>query len=232
MKKEQIELLINKKIIKKQYENEYRLIRPLDIIITKKVIDSLKSIYVENYENGGILEAIPVSESVLKINQFIKIDNTAKVGYSYNPSTVLFQKAIDLVIQKGNLPFAIHTHPLRLGIDSYDSKNEKFYLRPSKSDKQISRTGITEYFNFPEVIFTVDKRFKNGFDFSFFTGFIFPASNIALSTLQLVSLGLGFLFRKNKPLLIGSGSVFLFDFIRRPKYQLLSNGDYLISLKN
>lgn len=232
MKSEQLQAFINQNIIKKQYANEYRLKRPLKIIVTKSVLDILKGLYKPSYENGGILSGVAAASGVLVIDRIDIVPNRAVVGYSYSPSTVEFNKAIDKVIGEGRLPFAIHTHPLKLNIEYYDSKRAKFYLKPSNPDKAIAREGITDYFNFPESIFTLDSRLENGFGLSFYTGFIFPASITALTTVQIASLGLGAigLFGNKKLLLGGSIGTFLFEYYRKPKYRNLTNGDYEISL--
>jgi hypothetical protein len=232
MKTEHLNSLIKQSIIKKQYENEYRLVRPLRIIIRKSVLDLLKQTYKPSYEEGGLLEAVAFSKGVIVVSEFHKVNNKAVVGYSYSPSTKEFESVINGIISRGNLPFAIHTHPVKLGIEPYDSKRSKFYLKPSLADKSIARDGITPYFNFPEAIFTFDERLGNGFGISFYTGFIFPASLTALSTLQIASLvAFGYAYyKKSMSLKIASGAMFLLDYFRRPQYDILKNGDLEIKL--
>lgn len=232
MNKQTLNNYIAKRIIKKQYENEYRLRRPIKITVTKRVVDLLKNIYKEDYEEGGLLEAQIAANSSIVIDNIIFVPNQSKKGYSYSPNIKYFNSVVDSIIDRGNLPIAIHTHPLRLGIESYDNKRAKFYLKPSRADKSIAREGITDYFNFPEAIFTVDERLENGFGFSFFTGFIFPASNQGISSFQWIAFGAAMLgvFLKNEFIATSSMGLFLLDFFRRPNYKLLENGNLLIEL--
>lgn len=232
MEASKIQKLIKSQIIKKQYENEYRLVRPLQITVLKTVLDKLKSIYKPDYEKGGLLEGVAAANGTVVIEAFHQIPNGATNGYNYNPNTVLWDSKINEIIARGNLPFAIHTHPLTLGIESYDNKRSIFYLKPSKQDKGIAREGITPYFNFPEAIFTKDSNLDNGFGLNFFTGYIFPSSITAISTVQAISLGaslLGVITKSKTLFAVGLGTFFL-DFYRRANYEILSNGDYKISL--
>lgn len=234
MRIEEIERLINSNIIKKQYEGEYRLVRPLKIIIKRSVLDSLSKIYKPSYEEGGLLESKAIGGGTLIVDFFHLVKNKSILSYSYSPNAKEFQNKIDDIIGRGNLPFAIHTHPIKLGIDTYDNNRAKFFIRPSKADKYIARDGITPYFNFPEVIYTKDVRLNNGFGLSFFTGFIFPASNVGISVSSWLFLGSGILGLaiKNKSLTFLSGIAILLDLFRRPNYKLLASGDMEISLSN
>jgi hypothetical protein len=231
MNEAQIRALIDKKVIKKQAKNEYRLKRPLEIQIKKSVIDNLYKIYKPDFEEGGILVADALNQKII-IYDFIQVKNLAKVPYSYIPNPLEFSEAVDSVLGDNKLPFAIHTHPIKLNIESYDNKRNRFYLKSSRSDRQIAREGINDFFNFPEAIFTV---FENGnFGINFYTGTIFPYSISALSTLQIGSLiaGLGAWLYNKKLIVPGiSSALFLSEFFRRPQYTLLANGDVLISLK-
>jgi hypothetical protein len=231
MNAEKLQNYLNLKILKKQSSEEYRLQRPLTITITKKVIDYLKKIYIENGEKGGLFSAYPVGRGALVINDFFEVPNVAAKSYNYNPVVSLFNSVVNDIIQKGDLPFAIHTHPIKLGFEAYDSKRSKFYLKSSPQDRAIARAGLVPYFNFPEAIFVKDSRLKGGFGINFYTGTIFPASTTALTTLQWVSGGVALLSLGYNKLIsaIGAG-VFGFDFFRRPKYTMLANGDLRIDL--
>lgn len=222
---------LDRKIIKKQSTDEYRLQRPLSITITKKVIDQLKAIYQENNEKGGLFEAYGVGKGMIVIDDFIEVPNISAKSYNYNPVPSLFNNVVNEIIQRGGLPFAIHTHPVRLGFDAYDSKRSKFYLKSSPQDRAIARAGLVPYFNFPEAIFVKDSRLKGGFGINFYTGTIFPASTTALTTLQWVSGGVALLSLGYSPVITAiSAGVFGFDFLRKPKYSQLTNGDLRIDL--
>ena len=232
MQASRLKKLITLGIIKQQYSNEYRLQRPLNITIERRVIDELKRIDLPTSEKGGILEGIAIDNQKIVIADFHEIPNGSTVGYNYNPNIKLWDSKINEIIARGNLPFAIHTHPLTLGIESYDNKRSIFYLRPSKQDKAIARNGITPYFNFPEAIFTQDPNLENGFGISFFTGYIFPASISQVSQLQWGAIAGGILsiLTTNKSLFYVSVGVLLLDFFRRANYTLEPNGNVKISL--
>lgn len=223
---------VNNGVLKEQFNGEYRLKRPLSIVIKAGVIDTLKEIYREDYENGGLLEARISGKGSLEIATIHVIANSAKNGYTYAPNGAIWNAVIDGIISRGNLPFALHTHPLKLGIESYDSKRALFYLKPSPSDKKIARAGITESLNLPEVLFTKDSRLQNGFGISFYTGHIFPASITAFSTGQIVATvgaALAAVGGRYGLALAGAG-YFLYEFNRRAKYTYLGNGDMKITL--
>lgn len=220
--------LLAKKVITK-IGTAYRLKRPMTITIAKSVIEKLKAVYIEDGEKGGILEGIAFESSIMIVD-FLEVKNQSQVSYNYSPNTNNWNATINEVISRGNLPFGIHTHPIRLGIERYDAQKAKFYLKPSSPDKAIARDGINDYLELPEAIFTKDSRLDNGFGLVFYTGWIFPASNVALSTLQIITGAMAVLFRKQPAILMGSLALLVFDFFRRPKYRLLSNGNYQIKL--
>lgn len=231
MNAERLKTYLDKKIIKKQSADEYRLQRPLTKIIRKKVIDHLKDIYLENAEKGGLLESYAGGKSTLVFDSFLEVPNVSAKAYNYNPIASQFNGVVNDIIQRGGLPFAVHTHPIRLGIEAYDSKRSKFYLKSSPQDRAIARAGLVPYFNFPEAIFVKDSRLKGGYGLNFYTGTIFPASTTALTTLQWVSGGIGLLSLGYSPVITAiSAGVFGFDFFRRPKYTQLGNGDLRIDL--
>jgi hypothetical protein len=224
---------INAGILAKRIDGEYRLKRPLEIRVSKTVIAQLKSIYREDYENGGILEGRIDTKGKLLIDVFHMIPNSAKNGYTYSPSVQTWNMVRDGILSRGNLPFALHTHPLKLGLEHYDSKRAVFYLKPSRADKKIAREGITESLNMPEVLFTVDQRFKQGYGISFYTGTIFPASITAFSTSQIVSgavSGLLALSGQYGFALVGV-VYFMLEFNRRPQYIYEDGGDVVIKIK-
>ena len=214
--------------------NKYRLNRPVRITIKKSVIDTLKSIYVPSAERGGILVLETVGVSELVCNQFILVENKSVQDSSYNPDKIAFNNAIQSIIDSGNLPLAVHTHPTELGFHGYDNKRAKFYLGSSKPDRLIARNSNYDSLYMPEAIFVKDERFKTGFGLSLYEGTIFPNSITAISDLQLaLSVGTGYLMLKNKltrKLLYLLTGVFLFEFVRRPKYLTLENGDLQIKV--
>ncbi len=232
MTNERLKTYIDRQILIKKGANEYRLRRPLQITVTKKVINQLKSVYPETYETGGILEAEIAGNGTLVINNFYEVTNTAVKDYNYSPNPMLWDNFLNLILSKGNLPIALHTHPIRLGIEHYDERKSTFFLKSSKADRKIAREGITDSLVMPEAIFTRDSGLENGFGLVFYTGTIFPASITALSAVSYISAGLSLLtFKKNKILSGLSAGVGLVDFfIRRPKYVLEKNGDYVVRL--
>jgi hypothetical protein len=234
MTNERLKTYVDRQILRKQGANEYRLRRPLQITVTKKIIDYLKLIYPETQETGGILECEIAGNGTLVINNFIQVPNNSFKNYNYNPNLTLWNAAILDVLSSGNLPIALHTHPIRLGIEHYDERRSTFYLKSSKADKAVARQGITSALIMPEAIFTRDEGLGHGFGLVFYTGTIFPASITALSTVSYISAGLSLLtFKKNKGLSAISAGVGLFDFFfRRPRYTLERNGDYVVKLAN
>lgn len=221
------------KILKRQANGEYRLIRPLRILVKSEVLSRLGDTYQSNYEKGGLLEAKAVGFGSLIIDAFHEIPNRAINGYTYSPGVKAWESLLSDILERGNLPFAVHTHPLKLNIESYDSKRAIFYLKPSKADKQIARQGITEVLNFPEAIYTKDSRLKNGFGFSFYTGTIFPASITGITTGQIVSgIAAGLMvITKRVGLAILAAAYFMYEFRRMPEYELQGNGDLVVNLK-
>lgn len=222
------------KILKKQANGEYRLIRPLKIRVTKDVIQHLGQVYRPDYENGGLLEAHLAGPGSLIIADFHQVPNRAGNGYTYSPSSQAWENTVSSILERGNLPLAIHTHPLTLGIESYDSKRAIFYLKPSRADKQIARAGITEVLNLPEVLYTKDSRLENGFGLSFYTGTIFPASITGITTGQIVSgIAAGLMvITKRVGLALLAAAYFMYEFRRMPEYELHENGDLVVTLKS
>lgn len=222
------------KILKRQANGEYRLIRPLRIQVRKAVLSRLADTYRPDYEKGGLLEAQAVGPGSLVVQAFHEVHNQAINGYTYSPSLQAWESTISAILERGNLPFAVHTHPLQLGIESYDSKRAIFYLKPSKSDKQIARAGVTEVLNLPEVLYTKDSRLQNGFGLSFYTGTIFPASITGITTGQIVSgIAAGMMvIAKRIALALLAAAYFMYEFRRMPEYELQENGDLVVMLKS
>lgn len=221
------------KIIKKQANGEYRLIRPLRILIKKDVLSALAATYRSDYEKGGILEAQAAGTGSLVITAFHEVYNQSVNGYTYSPGVGAWEWTLSAILERGSIPFAVHTHPLQLGIESYDSKRAIFYLKPSKPDKQIARAGITEVLNLPEVLYTKDSRLQNGFGLSFYTGTIFPASITGITTGQIVSgIAAGLMvLTKRVGLALLAAAYFMYEFRRMPEYELQGNGDLLVNLR-
>lgn len=220
------------KILKRQANGEYRLMRPLKIQVRKEVLSKLGDTYRPNYEKGGLLEAQAAGSGSLVIVAFHEVHNQAINGYTYSPGVQAWESTITSILERGNIPFAVHTHPLTLNIESYDSKRAIFYLKPSKADKKIARQGITEVLNLPEVLFTKDSRLKNGFGLSFYTGTIFPASITGITTGQIVSsIAAGLMvLTKRAGLALVAAAYFMWEFRRMPEYLLQDNGDLVITL--
>lgn len=222
------------KILKRQAGGEYRLLRPLRIQVRREVLARLGAIYQPSYEKGGVLEAQAVGMGSLVIHEFHEVHNQAINGYTYSPGLAAWESTVSAILERGNLPFAVHTHPLQLGIERYDSKRAIFYLKPSKADKQIAREGITEVLNLPEVLYTKDSRLKNGFGLSFYTGTIFPASITGITTGQIVSgIAAGVMvLTKRIGLALLSAAYFMYEFRRMPEYELQNSGDLVVTLKS
>lgn len=232
MTKERLQTLIEWRILRNQGANEYRLRRPMQITVRRGVIDLLKNLYPENYETGGLLEAELAGMGTLVIDRFHQVRNAASVNYHYAPDAAAWEKTLAEIVSRGNLPIALHTHPVSLGIESYDERKSTFYLKSSKADRKIAREGITDTLVMPEAIFVRDPGLENGFGLVFYTGTIFPGSITALSTVSYISGGLALLaFRRNKKLAGMAAGVGLAEFlIRRPRYRLEDNGDYVVKL--
>jgi hypothetical protein len=231
MTQEQIDAYLVRKILRKQGQNEYRLRRPLQITVRSGVITQLLAMYPDTYEAGGILEAEIAGNGSLVIDRFHEVPNVAVKSYNYQPHYYNWENTIGMILERGNLPIPLHTHPRRLGIESYDSKRAKFYLKSSKADRHIARNGVTDYLNLPEAIFVKEAGLENGFGLVFYTGTIFPGSVTALTTLQYVALGAAALAFGRNNLLFGLASgAFVFDFVRHPEYKLEKSGDFVVKL--
>lgn len=226
MDKSQIEKLINDRVLTEKLNGDYRLKRPISILITQSVINKLKNVYNPGFEVGGLLEAKAIKPGYLEINQFHTIPNASSINYNYQPNAWEWDKKVNEILDRGNLPIALHTHPISLGFENYDNRRAWFYLKGSKADKQIARAGIYENLIMPEAIFTKDERLENGFGLIFYTGTIFPASVMALTTSQIVGGVAGLLatyFKKYR--LAGVALAYLlFEFSRRPEYKYSDSG--------
>lgn len=232
MTNERLNTLIEWQILRRQGANEYRLRRPMQITVRKRVIDLLKAIYPEDHETGGVLEAELAGTGTLVIDRFHQVRNAAAQNYHYSPDSGAWDRTLTEIVNRGNLPIAVHTHPVSLGIESYDERKSTFYLKSSRTDRKIAREGITETLIMPEAIFVRDPGLENGFGLVFYTGTIFPGSITALSTVGYISGGLALLaFRRNKKLAGIAAAVGVAEFlIRRPRYRLEESGDYVVKL--
>ncbi len=212
---------------------EYTLKRPLEISVPAQVISKVSAVYQPNFEQGGLLEFAASGESRIQAIDFIPVPNRSTLNYAYSPYTSEFNAVINKIADRGNLPFAIHTHPVRIGQEHYDNANVKLYLTSSKADRKIASEGITDQLFLPECIFVQDERLPNGFELNFYKGEAFPASRGQFSTAQLVSggamLGMRLLGFENKKLSILSGLWFGVEFLRLPKYYY-ENGGLRITL--
>lgn len=229
MKESQLQNYVQSGILREQINGlgDYRFRRPLNILIPKYVLDSLASVYEENREHGGILEFKPSGVQAVTCVGFINIPNEAKTTYNFEPNANLFNAAVNEVLNSGNLPVVVHTHPTKLGIGNYDSKAVKFYLRSSKPDRAVSRNGIVPFLNLPEAIFVKDERLNGGFGLNFFTGGVFPASVNSLTSLQWVAVAVVFLM----PSVIFLAVVLFFaEYARKPKYFLNTDGSLVVKL--
>lgn len=226
------EHLANK--ILKQSGKEFRLKRPIEILIKKAVIAQLKAVYKSDSETGGILKLQVSGVSKLVCTEFIEVKNKSVSDSTYNPDLIEWNNQVQSILDAGFLPLPVHTHPTKLGLHFYDSKRVKFYLGSSKADRVIARQTEAENLNMPEAIFVQDERFGSGYGISLYEGTIFPNSITAISDLQIsiaVSAGI-FLYSKKltRKLLYLLFGLFLFEFLRRPKYLKLANGDFLIDV--
>lgn len=223
-------------LIKKRLLNtdNYRLKRPIIIVIKKSVLDQLKAIYQPSFERGGLVLFRNQKGNILEGFKFIEVPNAATNSVSYSPSTAKFSTEIQNALGGGFLPMAIHTHPTSIGLHAYDTKKQRFYLRASKADISIANSGITDILEVPEMIFVKDTRFAQGYDLAMYSGTIFPQTVSSLSDAQIglgIVGGIGALFNRfTKTALTLIGAWFLIEFSRRPKYEYQSNGDLVITV--
>lgn len=223
--------LVSKKVLRFRKDagkdGEYRLRRPLRIEIGQTVIDQISRIYKKDYENGGLLE-FAASTGSLDCLAFHQVPNKSANSTSYNPSAAAFNAKVAEILDRGNLPMAIHTHPTQIGWTPYDQKRVKFYLKSSKPDRHIANKGLTDYLDLPEAIFVKDERFNTGYGIAFYEGQIFPYSITALSNAQIAAgiVAAYYMLRGKltKLLLAGLVSWFLVEFIRRPVYKYSKDG--------
>lgn len=212
---------------------EYSLKRPLSIRFPVDIIDKLKAIYQPNIEKGGLFE-LQASESTLTCINFHQIPNKSSTASTYNPNQAAWNYKINEIIERGNLPLAVHTHPTKLGIEAYDKKRVNFYLKSSRPDRLIADKTITDNLQMPEAIFVNDTRFGSGYGLALYEGGLFPYAISAISDTQLVlAIGTGVLLAFNKlsrKLLYVVLAWFLFEFLRRPKYTYDSKGNLEIKI--
>jgi hypothetical protein len=206
---------------------EYSLQRPLTIMFPVGIMNKLKSIYNASIERGGLFE-LSASNGKLTCIEFHQV-NGSNNSTSYNPNAALWNEKVQQILGRGNLPLAVHTHPTKIGLHAYDSKQVRFYLKSSRPDRLIADKTISENLQMPEAIFVKDERFGTGYGLALYEGGVFPYAISAISDTQLVILiGTGLLMAFNKLsrkvlyLLIGW---FLFEFLRRPKYEYDSGGN-------
>ncbi|GAB3519480.1 hypothetical protein [Emticicia fontis] len=195
-------------------------------------MNKLKSIYNPSLERGGLFE-LTASDGKLTCIEFHQVNGTNN-STSYNPNTVLWNEKVQQILGRGNLPLAVHTHPTKIGLHAYDSKQVRFYLKSSRPDRLIADKTISENLQMPEAIFVKDERFGTGYGLALYEGGLFPYAISAVSDTQLVILiGTGLLMAFNKLsrkvlyLLIGW---FLFEFLRRPKYEYDGGGNLEIKI--
>lgn len=212
---------------------EYSLARPLNIKFSAGIINELRAIYAPNREAGGLFELI-ATESTLTAVKFHEIKNGALNSTSYNPPKKAFDAKIAEIIGRGNLPMAVHTHPTKIGLHSYDSKREIFYLKSSRPDRLIADKNIASGLVMPEAIFVKDERFGTGFGLAIYEGGLFPYAISALSDTQLVLiassaglLSLGKLTRNALWLIL---IWFGIEFIRRPRYDYREDGSLVVTV--
>lgn len=212
---------------------EYSLARPLKINFSYSIINQLKAIYKPDREKGGIFEFIAVQSELVCV-KFHEIPNGAVNSTSYNPNKIQFDKTVDEILLRGNLPMAVHTHPTAIGLHSYDTKNAKFYLKSSRPDRLIADQTIDDNLVMPEAIFVKDERFGTGYGLAIYEGGIFPYAISAISDTQIVVAGAaGILLALNKlsrnALYLIAG-VFTVEFFRRPKYEYDAQGNLKVSI--
>lgn len=228
---DQLDALVKQKVLRYRANSgkgEYLLERPLTINIGKDIIDSLKAIYKPDYENGGLLEFQYGGIARIDCVAFHQVPNLNVNSTSYNPSAAKFKGKIQEILNRGNIPIAIHTHPTHIGWSPYDNKRVKFYLKSSKPDRDIANLGATDFLDVPEAIFVKDERFGTGYGIAFYEGQVFPYSVTALSTPQIwAGLIVGVLMLRGKltrSVLIACVLWFCVEFFRRPKYDYENHG--------
>lgn len=227
--------LLDKKVLRfrpNSVGREYSLQRPLTIVFPVAIMNQLKAIYNPSIERGGLFE-LSATESKLTCVAFHQVMGSNNAT-SYNPNKAVWNETIRQIVNRGNLPLAVHTHPTKIGIHAYDSKQVRFYLKSSRPDRLIADKIITDNLTMPEAIFVKDERFGTGYGLALYEGGIFPYAISAVSDTQLVILiGTGILMAINKLsrkalyLLMGW---FLFEFLRRPKYDYDLQGNLEIKI--
>lgn len=212
---------------------EYSLKRPLNILFPVSIINKLKGIYLPNSERGGLFELYASNGSLTAI-EFHQVPNKSATASGYAPNSVIWNQKISEIMERGNLPLAVHTHPTRLGIHAYDNKNARFYLKSSRPDRLIADKTIVESLQMPEAIFVKDERFNTGYGLALYEGGLFPYAISAVSDTQLViAIGTGVLMAFNKvsrKLLYLLAAWFAFEFFRRPKYVYDERGNLEIRI--
>ena len=241
-----IQSLINKKILNYRTVNGAETLvftREKSVTITKDIQERIKARYPESSEIGGCISVKFTSAGFCATTDVFFFDNTQTDPSKYSPNYQQYHKAIATILAREELPLFFHTHPLKLGISSYDGKRETFYLTSSIADRDASffplSIGQTEL-NFPSLIFVSDKRFNNGMGVSMYGGYIFPLSYARLSQEEISSLYiLGILFLlflliKKLKVVTGLGVaaafVIIYYLYTRPTYKQQNNGDIIISV--
>lgn len=218
----------------KETNDGFVLKKPLTITVAKSVIEVLNSIYIADGERGGLMWLESTGDNTAQIKRVSVLQNTSGDNTKFDPIEFEMQATIDLITASGCLPIVFHTHPTNLGIPLYDNKKENFYLRASQPDRLFAKTfidGTSLYM--PEMIFVKDERFSDGYGLALYGGKILPNGFSRLSTLQYIILAaLGYIWVKKGvtgTTLAFAVGLFLLEESKRPKYDVDTMGNYVIS---
>lgn len=220
-----------------EISNGYVLKTPLKITVTPAVIAELKSKYLPNGETGGLLWLRATSENTAEIDNITFLPNLSGLATAYSTSTVLFNNTVKTILASNYLPVVFHSHPTNLGLNLYDSRKENFYLRSSPADRRLSKDTIIDSVPLfmPEMIFVKDERYKNGFALAAYGGNVLPAGFSRLSPLQIAATGMAvylyFTEKLSETLLFAIAGVIIYEETKRPIYENLKNGGFLIKIK-
>lgn len=215
----------------------YVLKKPIIITVTKEVINQLKAKYLPNGETGGLFWLRATSKTTSVIDNITFLPNLSGLATGYSTSTALFNATVNTILASNYLPVVFHSHPTNLGLSLYDSRKQNFYLRASAADRRLSKDTITNSvpLYMPEIIFVKDERYADGYAMAAYGGNILPTGFSRLSPLQIAAAALGlYLFANDKIddfSILAIGGVLLFEETKRPVYENLKDGSFLIKIK-
>lgn len=214
----------NAGVLKVDSTGIYRLKTPISVVIPRDVIADLKLIYLPNYEKGGIMAASVYGRGLI-IKQFFEVPNASINSYSYSPNASAFVNRYNYILEQGFLPIVIHTHPTKIGLSHYDSRQPMMYQNSSSADRKIARNGIIDLLRMPEAIFVADNRLEGGFSVNFYSGD--NRANIAGGALA----ALGLIGRSWIPGFVGGSIIALNYLLTTEKVAVLPSGNIEIQIK-